>query len=538
MKDLYLIKQRISASEVLKHNPIYDTAMYWSQKSFSIADILIEEFTSKEDIVFDPFMGSGVSIIESVSDKNKRNAIGSEINEVPIFITKMALKKMVPETITRLDSFLKKITNLYSSLYSTNCPKCGSVGTINKIIFDKTDTPSIKNINFKCSNAKCNCTNKMASESDYEKMYGKYKIQEIKDHTLIYNSKIAVSEGMKISNIFTPRNFKALDNILYLKNTEYQDIKELIDYILLSMIHLCKITDTHSNSQWPLWTPKVNCVEKNVFQILERKIKKISNFISYKAENYKLCEEASPFLNNDKTTPTYQIFSKGTQNLLETDVPDSSIDFILTDPPYLGQVLYSEYMQLYEPFLNFKINLNDEIVVSSAPSRNIKEKDYFDLLQKAFTICSKKLKNLHYMAMYFHDCNLTVWNNLIKILESCNFQYLSQVHIDKTVTLKNIISPKKSLNGDAILFFIKVEKLERLEDRTEWSSEIETNIYLEAKKMLSKGPLSTPELYDNGLMEIIIQNGWLNILSTKYKSLVDLFEKYFIWDKDTARWTI
>ncbi|MCF0126096.1 MAG: hypothetical protein HUJ68_10165, partial [Clostridia bacterium] len=70
------------------------------------------------------------------------------------------------------------------------------------------------------------------------------------------------------------------------------------------------------------------------------------------------------------------------------------------------------------------------------------------------------------------------------------------------------------------------------------TTEIETNIYLEAKKMLSNGPLSTPELYDNGLVEIIIQNGWLNILSTKYKSLVELFEKYFIWDKDTARWTI
>ncbi len=54
--------------------------------------------------------------------------------------------------------------------------------------------------------------------------------------------------------------------------------------------------------------------------------------------------------------------------------------------------------------------------------------------------------------------------------------------------------------------------------------------------MLSNGPLSTPELYDNGLMEIIIQNGWLEVLSKKYKSLVDIFEKYFVWDKTTARW--
>ena len=51
MKDLYLIKQRLNSAEVLKHNPIYDTSMYWSQKSFSIANILIEEFTQENDII-------------------------------------------------------------------------------------------------------------------------------------------------------------------------------------------------------------------------------------------------------------------------------------------------------------------------------------------------------------------------------------------------------------------------------------------------------------------------------------------------------
>ena len=94
------------------------------------------------------------------------------------------------------------------------------------------------------------------------------------------------------------------------------------------MIHLCKITDTHSNSQWPLWTPKINCVEKNVFQILSRKIKKISTFINYKNDNFSLCEEGNPFL--DKTIHSkYNIINKGTQNILESDIPDNSIDFIL-----------------------------------------------------------------------------------------------------------------------------------------------------------------------------------------------------------------
>ena len=52
----------------------------------------------------------------------------------------------------------------------------------------------------------------------------------------------------------------------------------------------------------------------------------------------------------------------------------------------------------------------------------------------------------------------------------------------------------------------------------------------------SNGPMSTPELYDNGLMEILIQNGWLSILSSKYPSLVDIFDKHLMWDSSTAKW--
>ena len=37
----------------------------------------------------------------------------------------------------------------------------------------------------------------------------------------------------------------------------------------MSILHLCKITDKHSNSQWPLWIPKTDCVEKNIIEIYE-----------------------------------------------------------------------------------------------------------------------------------------------------------------------------------------------------------------------------------------------------------------------------
>lgn len=536
MIDVYTVKKKIENVKASKNNPIYNSSMYWSQKSYNLADILIEEFTKPGDIIFDPFMGSGVTIIEAVSDKYNRNAIGSEINDVPIFLTKFTLDKIPDNALERLKEFSCELHETRQELYGELCHECHSNGEISSIVFDKNNEIKIKNVNFICSNKKCKCKSFLNTNQIYNKMNYKYNIEVIKDEELIYNSKIAVSNGMRISDIFTPRNFKALDSIIKLKNTKYNDISKVIDYILLSMLHLCKITDTHSNSQWPLWTPKMNCVEKNVFMILDRKIKKLEDYILQKKLNYTHSSETAFFLPGDKNK--YKIVNCGAQNITEREIADASVDLIITDPPYMGQVLYSEYMQLYKPFLGFNYNLKDEIVVSSAPSRMKKENEYFDMLERAINVCGKKIKDKHYMAMYFHDSNLNVWNKLITITKSAGFEYISQIHVDKTITLKNILSPKKSLNGDSILFFIKIDNLNSTPTSNVWREEIEIGIVDEAKKMLSLGPLSTPELYDNGLMEIIIQNGWLEPLSRKYKSLVEIFEKYFIWEGITARWKL
>lgn len=151
----------------------------------------------------------------------------------------------------------------------------------------------------------------------------------------------------------------------------------------------------------------------------------------------------------------------------------------------------------------------------------------------------KKMKNEGYLCLYFHDSSLEVWDKLINILSKNHFKYLSQVHIRKSNTLKNIISPKKSLNGDCILFFQKDNNIASNPIGSEDILEIEQNIIKQAKYLVKRANfLSTPELYDLGLMEILIHNGWLNPLSKKYKSLVDIFEKHLIWDSIKSKWTL
>ena len=526
LKSIDEVKKEIYSTSASNKNPLYDSHIYWSQKPFNICDILIDAFSEEGDTVFDPFLGSGVTLFQSISKDKKRKAIGCEINEAPLFIVNTLLKDYDAQKYKKVaQEFLSKIRAL-QKYYYTNCDNCDLKGVITSVVFDKPQRDAdiiIKSINYRCT-CSSKCT-KSPDSYDIQAINVDHTIKNINDTLLIANSKLAVYENQHISQIFTKRNFAVLDEVVGIIN-DLSCYNDLFKYILMSVIHLCKITDKHSNSQWPLWIPKTDCVEKNVIDLLEKKVKKFSATISFLGEKYTNKSE-------------YKLLHKASQHIDDFDIANESVQLIITDPPYLGQVAYSEYMQLYKPFLDLNFDIDDEIVVSSAPSRNKGEDEYFKLLDDVFKICSDKLKVDGYFCMYFHDSNLDVWNKLISSLSNYQLQYLGQAHIAKSNTLKNIISPKKSLNGDCILFFKKTHAPIYKQDGTEPIEEIEKNIVRQAHFLVRQGgSLSTPELYDKGLMEILIQNGWLKTISQKYKSLVDIFENHLKWDTDTAKWVL
>lgn len=533
--DLIKVKNDLNNIIPSSKNPIYNTHLYWSQKSFNVIDILIKNLSKENDIVFDPFMGSGVTVLEAIQNKYNRSAIGCDVNEMPNFIISNILQHIPNSNLKAIfssfDSKLKELENYYL----TKCPKCGKDGYISKVVFDKPirteNTFKIKAISYFCP--LCGKQTKESDENDYLKFCTNNNINVVPNIHLIQNSKIAVGKSDKISDLFTPRNFSVLNEIV--KFINHSNNKEVLNYLLMSVIHLSKITDTHSNSQWPLWIPKINCVEKNIIELLRKRMNSLLSCKAYITENYSNSRLVKSFADLDQNKAF--ILIKGSQYITSEEIPNDSVSLIITDPPYMDQVLYSEYMQLYQPFLGLNFNLQDEIVVSSAIDRKRGKTEYFILLNKVFYMCKNKLKENHLMCLFFHDSNLEVWVELIKILENNGFKFISQEHIKKSKTVKNILSPKKSLNGDAILFFENTRKQLPNPITSLTPEEIEYNVYLEAKKLLEKhGDLSTPELYDKGIMEMLIENGWLSTLSTKYKTLVDIFDKHFIWKREVSKW--
>lgn len=218
-------------------------------------------------------------------------------------------------------------------------------------------------------------------------------------------------------------------------------------------------------------------------------------------------------------------------------MPDESVDLIITDPPYLGQVPYSEYMQLYQAFLENDIDYDSEIVITNAKNRKKDYDDYINLMNDAFKNISRMLKKDAYMFLYFHDSSLTVWNDLIKIFNKNNLIFQTSIHITKNrKTLKKILDPKRTMNGESLLIFKKEKfKPSQLQLNSSYIDDIK-NICEQLLK--NKDSISTSELYDNGILEYIIRNNLLPEISSKFKDLTEIFNDILKWNSEIGMWQL
>lgn len=529
------LREELNKITATNKSPLYNNMLYWSQKPYNVTDLILDLFTKEGSTVMDPFMGSGVTLIESLNKKYNLKSIGVDINDVPIFLCKTSLTETLNSTIDELDEIVEKVKKL-NECYYTKCPTCGNdKAIIKKIIYDTKPAFKINDIIYNCT---CNSKDlhKDYDKNDIDEFMKKRSINTIKNISLIENSRIAVKSNERISDKFSNRSFYVLDQIKQIiDNNKKSKSYNLFNYLLTSIIHKSKILDVKMSSQWPLWIPVNNCIERNVVSLFCNSVESYIQSYNYIKDNYYL----NSFVSNIKDLKTNKslIIKKGIQFIDSTQIPDESVDLVITDPPYLGQVPYSEYMQLYQAFLENDIDYESEIVITNAKNRKKDYNDYLTLMNDAFKNVSRMLKNDSYMFLYFHDSSLTVWNDLIKIFDKNDLIFKTSIHISKSQkTLKKRLDPKKTMNGETLLVF-KKEKFKPVQLQLN-SSYIEDIKSICEKLLKGRDCISTSELYDNGVLEYIISNNLLPEISSNYKDLTEIFNDILKWNSDIGMWQL
>ena len=114
-------------------------------------------------------------------------------------------------------------------------------------------------------------------------------------------------------------------------------------------------------------------------------------------------------------------FLLSTQSSLDlSEIPDNSIDYIFTDPPYSDKVPFGEFNFLWEVWLQKGFSWSkDEIIVN--PKLGKDYEDWKAMLQKVISELFRVIKSNRWISVCYHDTSEGSWTYLQDIFSEVGF---------------------------------------------------------------------------------------------------------------------
>jgi DNA modification methylase len=137
-------------------------------------------------------------------------------------------------------------------------------------------------------------------------------------------------------------------------------------------------------------------------------------------------------------------------------VQDKSVDYIFTDPPFGGNINYSEMNFLWESWLREHTDTREEAIVNATQGKGVNE--YRVLLTRAFRECFRVLKDVGWMTVIFHNSAREVWEALQSAIREAGFAVRGTQTFDKAHgTFKQFVS-ENAVRYDLLLHCRKAER--------------------------------------------------------------------------------
>jgi len=151
------------------------------------------------------------------------------------------------------------------------------------------------------------------------------------------------------------------------------------------------------------------------------------------------------------------------------NIPDESIDYIFTDPPFGGNLNYSELNTLVEAWIELRTDALPEAVVNDVHKKSLS--DYQDLMQRSFREFSRVLRAGRWMTVEFHNSQNAVWTSIQEALTHAGFVVADVRTLDKQKGTTKQLSYGSAVKQDLIISAYKpnygLEERFRVEAGTE-----------------------------------------------------------------------
>jgi DNA modification methylase len=170
----------------------------------------------------------------------------------------------------------------------------------------------------------------------------------------------------------------------------------------------------------------------------------------------------------DRLIKTFRGFRPRNGNVLTSvgsanaiGIPNNSVDYIFTDPPFGDNLAYSELNFIVEAFHQVFTSQAPEAVVSDAQAKGLLE--YHKLMHSCFAEYYRVLKPGRWMTVVFSNTQAAVWNGIQTALQQAGFVVANVSALNKVQGGFNAVTNPTSVKQDLVISAYKPN--DGLEDR-------------------------------------------------------------------------
>ena len=465
--------------EATKATAIYNMHTYWSKKPHDAIMEYIEHYTEPGDVVLDPFCGSGSTALSALM--LGRKAIAIDLSPAATFITKNYCCPVDPdELMAAFEDVKRQVASEMAWLYETRCHRCGGKATTGYTVYSEVfecvrcgqqvplydcperegktldGSPKTVHVCPLCGeevdvrrnkrfgsvpvevSVLCESGCRPARENrrhddpdprkrEYFERYDLGKIAEIEARDIPYwyptcrmmNApkeqqrwgllyRPGSADPASVPDLYTPANLRALACILEaVRGVGTPGPRHGLLFAFSAMVlnasrmYRFRASGKGGIAMGTYFLPPVAQV-MNAFCSFERKVRDLLRGV-----------ETVPTLLAAACISTASACDLGA-------LPEASIDYVFTDPPYSWKVQYGELNFVWEAWLGLDSGWHDaEIIVNEFRGQD--ESRWHRLMLASVRECHRVLKPGRWLSLCYHDSSDGTWDLVQDLMEAAGF---------------------------------------------------------------------------------------------------------------------
>lgn len=487
MGDKSSLRPSTQSVRVKRSTKIFNMHTYWSKKPHSALKDLVAFFTDSNDVVLDPFSGSGGLIL--VAGLLGRAALGLDLSPAATFLSAtLCAPPALSSFKYTFHLIMQDLRQSFGWLYTLEWQKkryeihYGISSMIFKCSSCGEQTPYYRTVRQKqkafcpsCGSHVKTTQEKLGYQLDewhFRLGRGQHlvvhgedmdagqenqvitRIQaELSQHpppTHVFPPKgrtqvLGVRGIQSLTDLYTPRNLLAL--CLY-RDKCLQVADPRLRHALLYVLTACCLK---ASRMMGYNSDKIGRVQKNglIAQLIVKDVH-VFDFleIAFKGilAGYKDIVGQAPEV-------MQVMFSTQSATSLDT-IPSGSIGYIFCDPPYGERVQFWESNQVWEAWLGFDTHWdNQEIVVNHGRGKN--EDSWEQLLRQVIQECYRVLQPGRWLTLTYND--RTTYPRILALLTQAGFQSAptGPSFLETTAKSEKQLRPEDNPSQDLVLHFLK-----------------------------------------------------------------------------------